>query len=74
MLAGLTANGVPAGSARRLAHLPPAGHLFAAFLGNNPLRSLIGPKVLAALTPAQQARLTGHTSSLPSSPLRSSTG
>ena len=60
MLAGLTANGVPTATAQRLAHLPPVGYLFAAFLGTNPLRSLLGHKVLAALTPAQQAHLTGH--------------
>jgi len=60
MFAGLTANGVPAATATRLAHLPPVGYLFAAFLGSNPLRSLLGPKVLAALTPTQQARLTGR--------------
>ena len=60
MLAGLTANGVPVATAQRLAHMPPVGYLFAAFLGTNPLRSLLGPKVLAALTPAQQAHLTGR--------------
>lgn len=60
MLAGLTANGVPHADAARLAHLPPVGYLFAAFLGSNPLRSLLGPKVLGALSPAQQARLTGR--------------
>jgi MFS family permease len=60
MLAGLTANGVPHATAVRLAHLPPVGYLFAAFLGYNPLRSLLGPHILAALTPAQQARLTGR--------------
>jgi hypothetical protein len=60
MLAGLTANGVPTVTATRLAHLPPVGYLFAAFLGSNPLHSLLGPKVLAALTPAQQVRLTGR--------------
>ncbi|HXY16611.1 MAG TPA: hypothetical protein VEH79_00370, partial [Gaiellaceae bacterium] len=60
MLAGLTANGVSPATAQRLAHLPPVGYLFAAFLGTNPLRSLLGPKVLAALTPAQRARLTSH--------------
>jgi len=60
MLAGLTANGVPVATATRLAHLPPVGYLFAAFLGSNPLRSLLGPKVLAALSPAQQARLVGR--------------
>jgi MFS family permease len=57
---GLTANGVPNGTANSLAHLPAVGYLFAAFLGSNPLHSLIGPKVLAALTPAQQANLTGR--------------
>lgn len=60
MFAGLTANGVPTATATRLAHLPPVGYLFAAFLGSNPLHSLLGPKVLAALTPAQQAHLTGR--------------
>ena len=60
MFAGLTANGVPATTATRLAHLPPVGYLFAAFLGSNPLHSLLGPKVLATLTTAQQARLTGR--------------
>jgi len=57
---GLTANGVPNGTANSLAHLPAVGYLFAAFLGSNPLHSLLGPKVLAALTPAQQANLTGR--------------
>ena len=60
MYAGLTANGVPAVTATRLAHLPPVGYLFAAFLGSNPLHSLLGPRVLAALTTAQRARLTGR--------------
>jgi MFS family permease len=60
LYAGLTANGVPNGTANSLAHLPAVGYLFAAFLGSNPLHSLIGPKVLAALTPAQQANLTGR--------------
>jgi len=60
MLAGLAANGVPHATATRLAGLPPVGYLFAAFLGLNPLSSLLGPKVLAALGPAQRARLTGH--------------
>ena len=60
MFTGLTANGVPPATATRLAHLPPVGYLFAAFLGSNPLHSLLGPKVLASLTPAQQAHLTGR--------------
>jgi MFS family permease len=72
MFVGLTANGVPTATATRLAHLPPVGYLFAAFLGSNPLHSLLGPKVLAALTPAQQAHLTGRAffPSLISSPFK----
>ena len=46
--------------ARRLADLPPISYLFASFLGYNPLQTLLGP-VLAQLSPADAARLTGHT-------------
>jgi len=60
LLAGLTANGVPHATAERLAALPAVGYLFAAFLGKNPLQSLLGPKILSAVTPSQRATLTGH--------------
>src|SRR5215831_7205657 len=40
---GLTAHGVPAADASRIANLPPVGSLFAAFLGFNPIRNLLGP-------------------------------
>jgi MFS family permease len=56
---GLTANGVPPDTAERIAHLPPVGSLFAAFLGYNPIRTLLGPAALAHLSPAQAANLTG---------------
>jgi EmrB/QacA subfamily drug resistance transporter len=56
---GLTAQGVPAAPAGRIAHLPPVSILFAAFLGYNPMKSLLGP-TLAKLSPAHQAVLTGH--------------
>jgi MFS family permease len=56
---GLTANGVPPDTAERIAHLPPVGSLFAAFLGYNPIRTLLGPAALAHLGPAQAANLTG---------------
>jgi MFS family permease len=56
---GLTTNGVPPATAERIAHLPPVGSLFAAFLGYNPIRTLLGPAALAHLTPAQAANLTG---------------
>jgi MFS family permease len=60
MYAGLTANGVPAATAERVAHLPPVGSLFAAFLGENPMRVLLGPAVLGRLRPEQAANLTGR--------------
>ena len=60
-LAGLTGHGVPAPTATALAQLPPLGYLFAAFLGYNPLQTLLGPKVLGALPPQQTATLTGRT-------------
>ena len=60
MTAGLTANGVPAATADRVAHLPPVGSLFAAFLGENPMRVLLGPAVLGRLRPEQAANLTGR--------------
>jgi len=60
LFGGLTANGVPAPVAHRLAGLPPISYLFASFLGYNPLATLLGP-VLAQLPPAQAAHLTGRT-------------
>jgi MFS family permease len=56
---GLTAQGVPAGTAAQIAQLPPVGTLFAAFLGYNPIAQLLGPQVLGALPPANAANLTG---------------
>ena len=60
MFNGLTANGVPAAAAHRLAGLPPISYLFASFLGYNPLQSLLGP-LLSQIPPADAARLTGQT-------------
>ena len=60
LYSGLTANGVPAALAHRLAGLPPISYLFASFLGYNPLQTLLGP-ALAQLPPADAARLTGQT-------------
>src|SRR5215218_895420 len=59
LYAGLTANGVPPAAAERIANLPPVGSLFAAFLGYNPIRTLLGPTTLERLSPAQAANLTG---------------
>ncbi len=58
LFAGLTQNAVPADVAQRLAHLPPVGYLFGAFLGYNPLGTLLGPTVLGSLPPAAAATLT----------------
>ena len=57
---GLTAQGVPASAAARISHLPPTGALFAAFLGYNPVHSLLGP-VLVHMPPAKVAYLTSRT-------------
>jgi MFS family permease len=56
---GLTAQGVPAGTAHQVAGLPPVGSLFAAFLGYNPIKQLLAPTgALRRLPPANAARLT----------------
>jgi len=60
MYQGLVAHGVPSANAAQLAHVPPLGYIFAAFLGYNPLRSLLGPAVLGHLAPAQAAALTSR--------------
>lgn len=56
---GLTANGVPADAAARVAAEPPVASLFAAFLGYNPVQQLLGPATLGQLPPGEAARLTG---------------
>jgi MFS family permease len=50
--AGLTASGIPAVVAAKVAALPPTGALFAAFLGYNPLGTLLPPEVLSQLPAA----------------------
>ncbi|WP_263729396.1 MFS transporter [Cellulomonas sp. SG140] len=58
---GLLAHGVPASAAEQIAQLPPVGSLFAAFLGYNPIQSLLGPTgVLDRLPAADRAALTGQ--------------
>jgi MFS family permease len=60
LYAGLIAHGVTVADATRIAHLSPVSTLFASLLGANPVRSLIGPHGLAALTHAQVTVLTGR--------------
>jgi hypothetical protein len=68
MASGLRDNGVPPATAERIAHLPPVGSLFAAFLGYNPMQKLLGapgadgaPSVLSQLPKDKAAYLTGTT-------------
>jgi MFS family permease len=57
---GLLAHGVPVAVAGQVAQLPPVGSLFAAFLGYNPMQSLLGPTgVLDKLSASDAAALTG---------------
>jgi hypothetical protein len=55
---GLMAKGVSSSAAAKVAALPPVSVLFAAFLGYNPMSSLLG-STLKGLSPASQAAVTG---------------
>ncbi len=60
LYAGLSANGVSATDATRIAHLSPVSTLFASLLGANPIAALVGAHSLHALTHAQVVTLTGR--------------
>jgi MFS family permease len=60
MSGGLVAQGVPAAAAHQIAHLPPIALLFSAFLGYNPMKQLLGSKVLSHLPAGHAAALTSH--------------
>jgi MFS family permease len=72
LFTGLTAQGVPAADASRLAHLPPTAVMFAALLGYNPIQMLLG-SALTKLPASHVAYLTGHSffPSLISAPFQS---
>jgi MFS family permease len=57
---GLTAQGIPAAAAHTIAHLPPIGVLFAAFLGYNPIQQLLGAHLLGNLPAGHAAYVTGR--------------
>ena len=59
MFSGLVAQGIPASAASTIAHLPPIGVLFAAFLGYNPMQQLLGP-LLKTLPSAHAAYVSGR--------------
>jgi MFS family permease len=56
---GLVAQGVSEQAATNISHLPPLGVLFAAFLGYNPMRQLLGPE-LGKLPADHASYLTGR--------------
>jgi len=60
MTTGLEQHGVAPGTAQRVGALPPVSILFAAFLGYNPIQHLLGSHVLASLSGANRATLTGR--------------
>jgi MFS family permease len=59
MSGGLIAQGIPAAAAHQISHLPPIGVLFAAFLGYNPMKQLLGP-LLAHLPAGHAAYVAGR--------------
>jgi hypothetical protein len=62
MYEGLIGHNVPGNVATEIANLPPVGSLFAAFLGYNPIATLLGPTgVLHQLPAADATALTGQT-------------
>jgi MFS family permease len=60
LLHGLSNEGVPLSAARSAANLPPVSTLFASFLGDNPIRHLLGSHVLAELSPAARHAVLGR--------------
>lgn len=60
MGAGLEHRGVPAEVAQQVAHTPPVGSLFAAFLGYNPIGELLGPSGVLDRPGVDAQMLTGH--------------
>jgi MFS family permease len=57
---GLVAHGVASADATRVSELPPVTTLFAAFLGYNPMETLLGHSTLAGLPAGQADALTGR--------------
>jgi MFS family permease len=54
---GLRLHGVPAGIAAHVSSLPPVSTVFAAFLGFNPVATLLRPSGILSRLPAQSAHL-----------------
>lgn len=60
MYGGLVSTGISQGMAAELSKVPPISYLFAAFLGYNPLGTLLGKSVLSSLPSATAANITGR--------------
>jgi MFS family permease len=60
LLGRLTAAGIPSSVATQISGIPPVGALFSAFLGYNPMASLIPPSVLAGLPAAARATVLSN--------------
>ncbi len=73
LFSGLHAHGVSTAAATAAGKVPPVTVLFAAFLGYNPIKHLVGAHALGSLPAHTQAVLTGHTffPELISAPFRS---
>lgn len=61
LLGGLTLAGIPRDAATAASHLPPVAAIFAAFLGYNPLATLLPPDVLQGVTEATRNTVLGNT-------------
>ncbi|MGA2505792.1 MAG: MFS transporter, partial [Anaerolineales bacterium] len=61
LFSGLTQAGLPSNAAQGIANLPPTAALFAAFLGYNPLGTLLPSQLLHSLPAAAQAQLLSKT-------------
>jgi MFS family permease len=60
LASGLSAQGVSASAAQHASQLPAVSTVFAAFLGANPMQTLLGPTgVLSTLSPQARATVTG---------------
>jgi MFS family permease len=57
---GLLAHHVPAAAATTVANAPPVGSLFAAFLGYNPIQTLVGRPTLSTLSANDRTTLSGR--------------
>ena len=57
---GLASHGVSNGTATSIADQPPVGSLFSAFLGYNPIQTLLGDQNLSQLSASNRATLTGR--------------